>query len=65
MLYREGNIVFVNNCWLTIDSVGEKFKEIPFTTDSCFQYIEPRTTHTPDGDKIETWTFEVDPEDLK
>jgi hypothetical protein len=55
-LYKEGNTIYVQNGWLIEDAYEQTVGNKPFTPETCYDFVSPRTTHTEEGDKISEWS---------
>ncbi len=66
ILYKVGNKIFIQNRffgWLRLRETRKIKKLPPFDAKSCYSYLPPRETVTPEGEKISEWSISVS--DLK
>jgi len=59
ILYREGDIVYVQNELIAGEYLHSVLKGMPFDQETCYSFIEPRCVVTEDGDKISEWSFRM------
>jgi CdiI N-terminal domain len=59
VLYKENDIVFIQNELIVDETYKELINGKPFTLDTCYNYITPRITHTSEGDKISEWSINL------
>jgi hypothetical protein len=56
VLYREDNIVYVQNEILRNEWYDNLIGDNPFTLQTCYSFVRPRITKTEDGSKISEWS---------
>lgn len=60
ILYKDGDIVHMQNKILFGLRFINMLKKEPFTMETCYNFIRPRRTKTDDGMKISEWNIELE-----
>ena len=54
-LYREGNMIFIQNQLLIDAPFKRQLKKRPFNKETCYSFVSKRRTVTESGRKISEW----------